>query len=179
MATKEEKKNMDNLSINRQKSHTISLLVANKPGVLLRISLVFSRRAFNVESLVVSAALDGKYSRMTISAQGDIKVLEQIIKQLAKLVDVVHATEHKDLNSVERELALIKIKVKKDRRSELMLVVDHFKAQTVDFTHGSVIIQVVGTTEKVDSMIKMLSEFNMVECVRTGKVLMARGEELT
>ena len=165
--------------LKRENNHTISLLVANKPGVLLRVSLVFARRGYNVESLVVSPALDGKFSRMTISAQGDLQTLEQIIKQLSKLVDVVHATEHTGEESVERELALIKIKVKKDKRSDLMLIVDHFKAQTVDFKHGSVVIQVVGSTNKLDAMLDMLSEFNIVECVRTGKVLMARGGDQT
>ena len=172
-----EKMNLDH--IKRQKSHTISLLVANKPGVLLRITLVFARRGFNIESLVVSPALDGSFSRMTIMAKGDRNTLEQIIKQVGKLVDVVSSCEHLDENAVEYELALIKVKVNKSRRSDLMLTVDHFKAETVDITQDFVIVQITSSSEKLDTFIEMMSEFEMVECVRTGKVLMVCGEDIT
>jgi acetolactate synthase-1/3 small subunit len=163
----------------RDDVHTVSLLVANKPGVLLRIALVFSRRGFNIESLVVSATLDGKFSRMTITAQGNPEMLDQIVKQVGKLVDVVHACEHQDRNSVDVELALIKLEVDKEGRKDLLTVVRHFKSQTVDITHDSMILQVTGTTEKLNAMIEMLSEFKILEIVRTGKVVMARGLETT
>ncbi len=163
----------------RQDIHTVSLLVANKPGVLLRIALVFSRRGFNVESLVVSPTLDGRFSRMTITAQGDPTMLEQIVKQVGKLVDVIHACEHQDSHAVEVELSLIKIAVDQEKRQDLLMVVRHFKSQTVDITHDSVIIQVTGGTEKLDAMVEMLSEFKILEIVRTGKIVMARGRETT
>lgn len=167
------------LTRTRKDIHTISLLVANTPGMLLRISLVFSRRAFNIESLVVSPANDGKFSRMTITAQGDPKTLEQIVKQCNKLVDVVHAQEHTDTDAIEKELALIKIGADQARRSDVLLIVNHFKAQTVDITHDSLVIQVTGSSEKLDAMIDMLSEFKIVEVIRTGKLVMARGASAT
>ena len=96
--------------IDRTNTHTISILVANKPGVLVRVALVFARRGYNIDSLVVSPTVDARYSRMTITAQGDPATLDQIIKQASKLIDVLHAGEHAKENSVEKELALIKIK---------------------------------------------------------------------
>lgn len=160
-------------------THTISLLVANKPGVLLRIALVFSRRGFNIESLVVSAAFDGRFSRMTITAHGAPEDLDQIIKQCGKLVDVIHANEHDPTGSVERELALIKISVTSKDRAEILQIIEHFNAQTDDLSHESLIIQVTGSTSKIDAMVKMLIKFNIVEVVRTGKIVMNRGERPT
>lgn len=159
--------------------HTISLLVANKPGVLVRVALIFSRRGFNIESLVVSPALDGRFSRMTITAQGDKGTLEQIIKQAAKLVDVVLAHEHTDEHAVEKELALIKVVAKEEKRGELLQVISHFKAQTVDLTQESLIVQITGSTEKLDAAVEMLNPYGIVEIVRTGKIVMARGKEKT
>ncbi|NDC83018.1 acetolactate synthase small subunit [bacterium] len=171
---------MTELQLQRsQNSHTISLLVANKPGVLLRISLIFSRRGFNIESLVVSPTLDGRFSRMTITAQGDPSILEQIIKQAAKLVDVVHATEHKDISAVQKELALVKVKLNPETTGRVLQVVEHFKATTVDLTSNSLIIQATGSSEKLDAMISFLSEYGIIELVRTGKIVMARGKEKT
>lgn len=167
------------LPILRTHLHTISLLVANKPGVLLRIALVFSRRGFNIESLVVSPALDGRFSRMTVTAAGDPATLEQIIKQVNKLVDVVHACEHTGSGTVERELALIKVAVTSEKRAEVLQIVEHFKGQTIDFNSDSLIIQVLGSTEKLDAMIRMLTDYDLLEVVRTGKVVMARGKEVT
>ena len=162
-----------------QKTHTISLLVRNKPGVLLRIALIFSRRAFNIESLVVSSALDGRFSRMTITAKGDTESLNEIIKQSNNLIDVVHTLEHEDETAVEKELALIKMSITKQNRLEILQIVENFKAQTIDLTHKSLIIQVTGNTEKINAMIDLLQEYKIVETIRTGKVLMARGEEET
>ena len=159
----------------REDIHTISVLVSNKPGVLLRICLIFSRRAFNIESLVVSPAIDGRYSRMTITAQGSQKVLEQIVKQVDKLVDVLHASEHHSEESIEIELALIKIKANKTERTDILQIVDHFKATTVDFSDESLIIQVTGKTAKLDACLELFRKFEVLECVRTGKVAMCRG----
>ena len=155
--------------------HTLSLKVCNKPGVLLRIAAIFSRRGFNIESLVVSPTQDGQYSRMTIVAEGDIKTLEQIIKQVSKLVDVLEASEPDTSRSIEKELALIRIKSNEQSRSSVLQIVQHFKAQTVDITHDSLVVQVTGSSEKLDACQRMLSKFGIIELVRTGKVLMTYG----
>ena len=160
-------------------THTISVYVANRPGVLARIAQVFARRAFNIDSLVVSPTTDGRYSRMTIAAQGSTSGLEQIILQLGKLVDVIHCIDHAMDTSVIRELALIKIRVAADGRGEAFQICEHFGAKTVDLTERSMIIMVTGHSDKVDACISMLRKFDFVELVRTGKVVMARGEEIT
>ena len=162
-----------------QSQHSISILVANKPGVLMRVAQVFTRRQFNIDSLVVSPALDGKYARMTIGAEGDPATLSQIIKQLQKLVDVKKATEHVEDHTLKKELALIKLKADPEMRTEILQLVTHFKAQTVDFTEESMIIEVTGNSDKLDAMIEMLKKFGILELVRTGKVVMARGAEMT
>ncbi|HMA99458.1 MAG TPA: acetolactate synthase small subunit [Spirochaetota bacterium] len=160
-------------------SHTISIYVANKPGVLVRVAQVFSRRGFNIDSLVVSPGQAGNFSRMTVTAQGDPDELMQIISQLQKLIDVQKATEHSHQVTIEKELAMIKVAVKEGSRSEVLQLVDHFKAATVDFCEGSLIIQITGSTEKLDAFIALLKNYRIIEIVRTGKVLMARGEEVT
>ena len=160
-------------------SHTVSVYVNNKPGVLMRVAQVFSRRGFNIDSLVVSSAMDGDFSRMTITCTGEPDILVQIIKQLTKLIDVVHCTEHKEQETVDRELGLIKLQVRGDERSDVLQLVDHFQAKTVDFTQESMMIQVAGPTQKLDAMIKMLSQYKIVELVRSGKLVMARGQEIT
>ncbi len=170
-----------------QPLHTISLLVRNKPGVLVRVSLVFSRRGYNMESLVVSAALSvagfdaapGEFSRMTITCSGDPDTLEQIIKQLEKLIDVVHAIDHTGQAVIESELALLKIKIGLKDRTEVLQIADNFKAKVVDFGAESVILRVAGETEKLDVFIGLLKPFGIVELVRSGKILMARGLEET
>lgn len=160
-------------------SHTISLYVVNRPGVLYRITMVFARRAYNIESLVVSPAMDGKFSRITITAKGNPGILEQIIKQCAKLIDVVHAEEYDRKNIIEKELALIKVAADTSRRTEVLQLVEHFKAITVDFTEESLIIQVTGNTEKLDAMIGMMKKFEIIEVIRTGKILTRRGSKKT
>lgn len=166
--------------IDTNNTHTISLLVVNKPGVLYRITMVFARRGYNIESLVVSAAMDGNYSRITITAKGAPDVLEQIIKQCNKLIDILHAEEYDPKSSIEKELALIKLKIGAGvARTEVLQICDHFKAQTVDFTDESLVIQVTGNTEKLDACVLMLQKFNIQEVVRTGKVLVRRGLERT
>jgi acetolactate synthase I/III small subunit len=161
------------------KTHTISVYVANRPGVLARIAQVFARRSFNIDSLVVSPTIDGRYSRMTIAAKGSADGLEQIILQLGKLIDVIHCIDHALDTSVVRELALIKIRVEADGRGEAFQICEHFGAKTVDLTERSMIIMVTGHSDKVDACVDMLRKFEVVELVRTGKVVMARGELVT
>lgn len=163
-----------------QNNHTISLLVANSPGVLVRVATVFARRGFNIDSLVVSAALDGRFSRMTITAAGDPATLEQIIKQCDKLVDVVTVHEHNPATTLEKEMALVKVKLTDATRVEVLQVIQHLvDASTVDLTESTVIVHLTGNSETLDNQVKILSKYGIIELVRTGKVLMTRGSDKT
>jgi acetolactate synthase-1/3 small subunit len=159
--------------------HTISVFVNNKPGVLVRVALVFSRRGFNIESLVVSPGAEGRFSRMTITCSGRNQDLEQVVKQLAKLVDVVHAIDHTSDQAYEVEIALVKLECALDERSEILQVAEHYKARVVDFGKDSLILQAHGSSEKLDALIELLRPFRLVELVRSGKLLMARGRSMT
>jgi len=116
---------------------------------------------------------------MNIIAHGNPEILMQIIKQLEKLVDVVQAKDHTDTNAVEKELALIKVRCSPDQRTEVLQLCDHFKAHTVDMTEKSMIIQITGSSDKVDNLKSLLQKFEIVEYIRTGKVIMLRGEDKT
>ena len=161
-------------------AHNLSIYVANRPGALARIAQTFSRRGFNIESLVVSAAgTNGDFSRMTITAKGDEAGLEQVIMQCYKLVDVLACREHTDEEVVMREMALVKLAVESSQRSEVLQIADHFRAKSVDLTEKSMILEATGSSEKLDAMVDLLRKFKIVELVRTGKVIMARGERET
>jgi acetolactate synthase-1/3 small subunit len=160
-------------------SHTLSILSKNEPGVLMRICQVFSRRAFNIDSLVVSEGYQRDYARMTIGISGDPEGLEQIVKQVNKLIDVIHCCEHTAENSVVKELALIKFIANKDDRTEALHVIEHFGGKTVDLTPSSMIAMIQGDSAKIDAAETMLGQFHIIEMVRTGKVVMARGEQTT
>jgi acetolactate synthase-1/3 small subunit len=159
--------------------HTISLFVNNKPGVLVRVAQIFSRRAYNIESLVVSPAAEGRFSRMTIACSGDPDALTQVVKQLAKLVDVVHALDHTGDQSYEVEIALVKLQVALDQRTEILQIAEHYKARVVDYGPNSLILQAYGSSEKLDALIELLRPFQLKELVRSGKLLMARGIAIT
>lgn len=159
--------------------HTISLLVANKPGVLVRIALVFARRNYNIDSLVVSAAFNEKFSRMTITAQGDPATLEQIIKQANKLVDVLHASEHNDTDAVHNELALMKIKVTPSTKLIILKLIKRFNTSIIDTAGNIIIIAQAGTTLELNELEAALKKYHLLEIVRTGKVAMARGHDQT
>jgi acetolactate synthase-1/3 small subunit len=158
---------------------TISLFVNNKPGVLVRVAQIFSRRAYNIESLVVSPAAEGRFSRMTIACSGDPDALTQVVKQLAKLVDVVHALDHTGDQSYEVEIALVKLQVALDQRTEILQIAEHYKARVVDYGSNSLILQAYGSSEKLDALIELLRPFQLKELVRSGKLLMARGVATT
>ncbi len=162
-----------------QPTHTISLFVNNTPGVLVRVALVFSRRGYNIESLVVSPAAEGRFSRMTVTCSGDPDTLEQIIKQLAKLVDVVHAIDHTGDESYEVEIALLKLECPLDQRTEILQIAEHYKARVVDYGSESLILQAQGSSEKLDACIALLRPFELSELVRSGKLLMARARRIT
>ena len=156
--------------------HTISLLVRNKPGVLVRVALVFSRRGYNIESLVVSADVsNGEFSRMTITCSGDPETLEQIIKQVTKLIDVVHAFDHTGQFVYETEVALVKIQCKLSDRTEVLQIAELYSAKVVDYGVDSLIVRIVGAAEKIDVFLSLLRNYQIVELVRSGKILMTRG----
>lgn len=159
--------------------HTISLYVNNKPGVLVRVSLVFARRGFNIESLVVSPAAQGNFSRMTITCSGDPDTLGQIIKQLAKLVDVVRAIDHTGDQAYETEIALVKLRAGLDERTQILQIAEHYGAKVVDYGQESLMLRAYGASDKLDAFIDLLRPFGLVELVRSGKVLMARGAQET
>ncbi len=160
-------------------SHTLSVYVNNQPGVLARIALTFSRRAYNIDSLVVSQGRDERFSRMTIGVSGDPAVLEQIIMQVNKLVDVIHCSEHTSQDAVAKELVMVKVSANPSERTELLQVIDHFGGKTVDLTESSLIAMISGDTPKIDAAVRLLSAYQVIETVRTGKVVMARGEQPT
>lgn len=160
--------------------HTLSMYVNNKPGVLMRICQIFARRAYNIDSLVVSQGRDPRFSRLTLGISGDPSGLKQIILQCDKLIDVIHCYEHTPDDAVVREMALIKIRSESaERRTEILQVVEHFGGKTVDFTESSMIIRIEGASDKVDAAIRLLNNYEILETVRTGKVVMARGEVAT
>jgi acetolactate synthase-1/3 small subunit len=165
--------------IPRGPSHTLSILVNNQPGVLMRICQVFSRRGFNIDSLVVSEGRNSNFSRMTIGISGDPEGLNQIIMQVSKLIDVIHCFEHTSDNSVTKEMILIKIQCSPAERSMALQIAEHFSGKTVDLTPTSMIVMLHGDSPKIDAAITMFSQFNIIETVRTGKVVMARGEQPT
>ena len=156
--------------------HTISILVRNKPGVLVRVALVFARRGYNIESLVVSTDVaNGEFSRMTITCSGDLETLDQIIKQVTKLIDVVHAFDHTGQSVYETEVALVKLKCKVSDRTEILQIAELYAAKVVDYGVDSLIVRIVGAAEKIDVFLSLLKNFQVVELVRSGKVLMTRG----
>jgi acetolactate synthase-1/3 small subunit len=156
--------------------HTISILVRNKPGVLVRIALVFARRGYNIESLVVSTDVaDGEFSRMTITCSGDPVTLEQIIKQVTKLIDVVHAFDHTGQPVYETEVGLVKLKCAITERTEILQIAELYSAKVVDYGVDSLIVRIVGAKEKLDVFLDLLRTYQIVELVRSGKIIMTRG----
>ncbi len=155
--------------------HTITALVENKPGVLARVSGLFARRGFNIESLAVSITDDPSVSRMTMVVGGDDSVLEQITKQLHKLIDVIKVVDYKDIATVQRELAMIKVNAEASTRAEIMQMVDIFRAKIIDISDRTFTIEVTGSVDKVDAMENLLSAYGIRELVRTGRIAMMRG----
>ena len=158
---------------------TIGLLVNDRPGVLVRVSQVFSRRGYNIESLVVSPAHVASTSRMTITCSGPEDVLHQIILQLNKLVDVIHARDHSDDQAVTRELALFKVGCSIEERTEVLQITEVFRGKAIDISEDTITIEVTGTSDKMDAMEALFGKFDLKEMVRTGKIVMARGGQIT
>ena len=155
--------------------HTLVALVEDKPGVLNRVASLFRRRGFNIESLAVGGCEQADLSRMTIIVIGDSARVEQIRKQLDKLVNVVKVSDITDEDMVARELALIKVKATDSTRSEIMQIVDIFRANIVDVALDSVTVEVTGDEVKVESLIKLLRGFGIKETSRTGRIALTRG----
>jgi acetolactate synthase-1/3 small subunit len=154
--------------------HIISVLVQNKSGVLARVSGLFSGRGFNIDSLCVAETLDPTRSRMTIVVNGDDKVLEQVNKQLNKLIDTIKVTDFKGEEYVDRELVLVKVSVNPTTRSEVMQIVDIFRARIVSVDHNTLIVEITGNESKVTAFIELLRSFGIKEISRTGKIAMSR-----
>jgi len=155
--------------------HTLSILVENKPGVLSRIAGLFSGRGFNIESLSVAETLDATISRMTIVTRGNDQILEQIIKQLNKLVNVIKVIDFVNGDFVNREMALIKVNVTDENRSEFLNIVDIFRGKVVDVSHDAYVVEVTGDEGKLNAIINLCKPMGIKEVARTGKVVMMRG----
>jgi acetolactate synthase-1/3 small subunit len=158
------------------KAHTLSILVENKAGVLSRVTGLFSRRGFNIESLAVGTCEEPDMSRITIVVIGDDAQVEQVMKQLNKLIDVIKVSDLTDSERVERELALFKVTADQGTtRAEIMQIATIFRAQIVDVGAKSVILQITGDTDKIDAMEKLLRQFGIKELIRTGRIGILRG----
>ena len=155
--------------------HTITALVEDKPGVLNRISSMFRRRGFNIASLAVGASEIAELSRMTFVVEGDDAVVEQLTKHLHKLIDVIKVSDISEQKAVSRELALIRVRSNLQTRSEIMQIVNIFRANIVDVAAESLIVEVTGDEDKVDGLQNLLRSFGVVEVMRTGTIAMARG----
>lgn len=157
------------------RKHTIAIQVENKFGVLSRVAGLFSARGYNIESLSVGETLDPTVSRMTIVVRGDEFVIEQVMKQLHKLIDVIKVTDLTDESHVERELVLIRVNAEPQHRAEVMRTADIFRARIVDVTPLSFTIEATGDEGKLEALIELLRPMGIQELVRTGKVAIARG----
>jgi len=158
--------------------HTVSVLVENHFGVLARVAGLFSARGFNIDSLAVGETQDSEVSRMTVVAKGDDRVVEQIMKQLNKLVDVIRVEDLTSEDMIVRELVLVKVGANTSNRNDIMHVVNTFRAKIVDVNPESLTIEVTGSEGKIDAMLELLRPFNLREVVRTGQIAMARRGEL-
>ena len=158
--------------------HTISILVENHFGVLTHVAGLFSARGFNIDSLAVGETHDTSVSRMTIVVHGDDRIVEQIIKQLNKLIDVIKVEDLSGEDLIDRELVLVKVNADAKSRNEIMQIVNTFRAKVVDVNPQSITIEVTGNESKVDALVELLTPFGIRETVRTGLVALSRRKEL-
>ena len=164
-------------STNGKQRYSLGVLVGNQSGALARIASLFAGRGFNIDTLTVAPTLDPTVSRMTIVTEGDRQTLEQIAKQLNRLVDVIKVIEYTDAaeRSVERELALVKVKIKADTRADVLNICNIFNGKVVDLTRKTCTIEVTGEHDKVESMLELLRPVGIQELVRTGLIAISRG----
>ena len=158
--------------------HTISLLVENKPGVLSRVAGLFSGRGFNIESLSVAETLDPNISRMTILTTGNDQILEQITKQLNKLINVIKVIDYKSNEFVGRELALIKITVTEQTRSEILSIIDIFRGKVVDVSSESYTVEITGDENKMQAIMDLLRPMGIKDIAKTGCAAITRGSKI-
>ena len=156
--------------------YTVGVLVDNEPGVLSRVSGLFSRRGFNIESLTVGTTVDPKVSRITIVVKGTDAHIEQLVQQLYKLICVQKVQVMQPRNSVERQLLLVKVRADVTEREGLMRLVDIFTAKVLDVTRSSMTLQITGENDKIASMLSLLEDYGILELVRTGVVALERGD---
>ncbi len=157
--------------------YTIAVLVKNEPGILNRVTNMFRRRQFNINSLTVSETETDKYSRITVTYEGDTEINHQIITQLYKLPDVCKVKELSGDESVNCELMLIKVKNSPQFREDIRTAADAFKAETIDYTSASVIMRIAGDSKRIDAFITLMREFEILEICRTGVVSLERGHK--
>ncbi len=156
------------------KKHTIAVLVENRFGVLSRVAGLFSARGYNIESLSVGETLDPAVSRMTLVVRGDAFVIEQVMKQLHKLIDVIKVIDLSEETHVEREMLLVRVNAEPSARAEVLRIADIFRAKVIDVTAASYTLEVTGEESKIEAMLELLRAFGIQEVVRTGKVAIAR-----
>jgi len=161
------------------RKHTLSILVENKPGVLTRIAGLFARRGFNINTLSVGPTDDERYSRITLTLDGALHPIDQVTKQLHKLVNVLKIRDLEPAETVSRELAMFKVAADGAQRAEVMQVCDIFRGKVVDVTKRSIIVEVTGTTDKIDAFERMVRPFGLVEMMRTGEIGISRGRSET
>ena len=158
-------------------STTLSVLVENKPGVLARVASLFARRGFNIESLAVGPTEDPQLSRMTIVVSVDIHPLEQVTKQLNKLVNVIKIIELDETTSVQRELVFIKVKATTQNRSQILEIADLFRARIVDVAPDALTIEATGTSDKLAALMEVISPYGVIELAQSGMVALGRGSK--
>lgn len=159
---------------NRVRSHTLDIYTSNKPGVLARVSQIFARRGFNIQSLFVCPSVNEDFARMTISIKGDAKLLNQIIKQIEKLIDVISCTDITSTEVVVQELMLIKVKCNLDNRIDILQLANTLGGEVAHISDAELTLSVKAETLKVDLFISAMSCYGIVEIVRTGKVIMSK-----
>jgi len=157
--------------------HTLALLVVNRPTVLTNIAGLISRRAYNIESIAAGPTEDAKVTRITLVVDCEEDEIEQIIKQCAKLVDVIHVSNLTKTPSITRELAMIKVRADKEFRTDIVDICSIFRANIVDVNRETMVIELTGETDKIDALCQVLQEHGIIEIVRTGKISMTRGPE--
>ncbi len=155
--------------------HILSVLVENEPGVLSRVSGLFSGRGFNIESLNVGPTLEAGVSRMTITTSGETQIIEQIVKQLRKVITVIKVVDMIEHKAVEREMVLIKVNAEDARRAEVLRIVDIFRCKVVDVSASELVIEVTGDPGKIEAIVNLLNRFGIKEIARTGLVALKRG----
>ncbi|WP_291319524.1 acetolactate synthase small subunit [Desulfonatronospira sp.] len=158
--------------------HVLSVLVENEPGVLSRVAGLFSGRGFNIDTLNVGPTLEKGVSLMTISTHGDEQIIEQIIKQLRKLITVIKVVDLSDTRAVEREMVLIKVHASENSRAEILRIVDIFRCKVVDVSTDELTLEVTGDQGKINAIVNMLQRFGIKEFARTGTVAMKRSMQL-